>query len=80
MAEEERDPKPYSVDASPADWHFDVDVVPADAVKVTDSSTPRYLHSTSGPPFRCYSHVWVSVGERWYDITREDLQPQDSWS
>ena len=79
MAEEERDPKPYSVDASPADWHFDVDVVPAEAVKVTDSSTPRYLPLMNGT-FRCYSHVWVSVGGRWYDITREDLQPQDSWS
>ena len=77
MAEEERDPKPYSVDASPADWHFDV--VPAEAVKVTDSSPPRYLPLTNGT-FRCYSHVWVSVGGRWYDITREDLQPQDSWS
>ena len=43
MAEEERDPKPYSVDASSADWHVDVDVVPADAVKVTglfDSQIP----------------------------------------
>ena len=75
MAEEERESKHYSVDASPVYFHFETDYVPAEAVKVEDSSTPRYLLLKAGN-FRCYSHVWLSVEGEWYDITVEDLPDQ----
>lgn len=48
-----------------------IEVIPADKIRVEDSSTPRYLATASGPYIQIYSHVYVSVDGKWSDITRD---------
>ena len=76
MGESEK-PTNFEVDASPVSWKFktsqpEVTVIPADAVEVTPSPTPRFLRLRVSD-FSCYSHVWLRVDGEWHDITLESL-------
>ena len=71
MSEETNEPRRINVEASASFWEMrvsvgSIEVIPADAVKVEDSPTPRFLRLRAGD-IRCYSHVSIRVDGTWHD-------------